>query len=460
MTPSYPCSSHSVASNSRRSFLKRVVAGAIAMPLFGCSAKKQKPPNIVLIISDDQGWNDYGFMGHKTIQTPHLDKLASESVLFTRGYVAAPLCCPSLASIITGLHPHQHKVTSNDPPFNKKGARWDAGKWSPERRQLRERIIANFTVPTLPKMLAQQGYSSLQTGKWWMGHYSNGGFTHGMTHGDMDRGGRHGDEGLEIGRKGMQPIFDFINDVGEQPFFIWYAPFLPHTPHNPPERLLNKYRDKSESLHVARYWAMCEWFDETCGDLLDFLDNKGLADNTMILYVCDNGWIQRPEKGGYAVRSKRTPYEGGIRTPIMVKWPGHTTPKRDKTTLVSSIDLAPTILKACGLEATAEMQGADLLNEIVLEKRNLVYGAAYTHDAVDPEKPLTSLQYSYIVKDEWKMIQPSGQNETKVEPELYQVMTDPQETTNVAEENGDVVIYLQEQINKWFPGTVPSKEVM
>ena len=94
----------------------------------------------------------------------------------------------------------------------------------------------------------------------------------------------------------MQPIYDFIADAQSdgKPFFVWYAPMLPHTPHNPPERLLAKYQDKTPSPHVAKYWAMVEWFDETCGQLLDHLDKQGLAENTIVCYVTDNGWIQDP----------------------------------------------------------------------------------------------------------------------------------------------------------------------
>jgi uncharacterized sulfatase len=109
------------AASPRRDFLKTVglASGALALgrsALGAEPASDDRPPNVVLIISDDQHWADYGFMGHPHIQTPRLDKLAQESVLFTRGYVTAPLCCPSLASLVTGLHPHQNGVTSNDPP--------------------------------------------------------------------------------------------------------------------------------------------------------------------------------------------------------------------------------------------------------------------------------------------------------------------------------------------------------
>ena len=441
----------------RRKFIGGILAVTGVMILYGCFSHQQKQnnlPNIVLIISDDQGWGDYGFMGHKNIKTPNLDKLASESMVFTRGYITAPLCAPSLASIITGLHPHQNKKTSNDPPYL---SRWNSDKgWPMERRYLREKEIYNFTkFQTIPEKLKELRYWSLQTGKWWMGSYRMGGFTHGMTHGDMDRGGRHGDKGLDIGRKTMQPIYDFIEYTDNQPFFIWYAPFLPHNPHNPPERILKKYRKETVSIHTARYWANCEWFDETCGDLLNYLKKKGIENNTLVLYVCDNGWIQDFNSILYAERSKRTPYESGIRTPIMIKWPGHVSPKFDETTLVSSIDLAPTILKACGLDITADMQGVDLLDKISFKNRKAVFGAAYTHDAVDINNPVSSLKYTYVLEGEWKLILPSGRNDKDSDPELYHVMEDPDETMNLAAVNPEKVKYLKQLIKEWWSEAVP-----
>jgi len=216
-------------------------------------------PNIVILLSDDQGWTDYGFMGHPQIQTPHLDRLAKQSVVFTRGYTPTSLCRSSLMTIISGLYPHRHLVTGNDPP---KGT---------DRREMLRHVRR---TPTLPKLLAEQGYVSFQTGKWWEGNFAEGGFTAGMTHGDPERGGRHGDEGLKIGRQGLQPIYDFLEANKGKPFFLWYAPMLPHQPHNPPERLLAKYKEKTDSLFVAKYWANCEWWDETCGELLGYLDKR------------------------------------------------------------------------------------------------------------------------------------------------------------------------------------------
>ena len=273
-----------------------------------------KPPNIVFIISDDQTWTDYSFMGHKIIETPKIDRLAAQSLTFTHGYVPSSLCCPSLATMITGLYPHQTRITGNEPPIPV------GGKRTPEyARRFAEHVALIDAVPTLPRMLAQRGYVSHQSGKWWHGNFKRGGFTHGMTHGDPKRGGRHGDVGLKIGRQGMKPIFDFVKQANDKPFFIWYAPFLPHTPHTPPKRLFDKYAAKVDSPHVARYFAMVEWFDETVGELVNHIDKH--APDTIIIYVTDNGWIQEPGNRGYALKSKRSQYDGGTRTPIMVRWP-------------------------------------------------------------------------------------------------------------------------------------------
>lgn len=181
-------------------------------------------PNVVLIVSDDQGWGDYSFMGHKQIKTPHLDKLASQSLVYKRGYVPSSLCCPSLASILTGKYPHESKITGNEPPV-------PMGKPMAQRYKDPEFLtqvnrVTSFmeNSPRLPAELGKVGYNSFQTGKWWQGNFKTGGFTHGMSHGDQTLGGRHGDEGLNIGRKGLQPIFDFIETSKDKPFFYGTHP--------------------------------------------------------------------------------------------------------------------------------------------------------------------------------------------------------------------------------------------
>jgi len=284
----------------------------------------ESPPNVVFLISDDHCWTDYGFMGHPQIETPHLDKLASRSALFSRGYVPTALCRPALATFSNGLYAHQHGVTGNDPsPIpGDRAAPKEKGKGnakakgpaeSPEYAALREKLIAKMeNQPTLMELLGEKDYLSFQSGKWWEGTPSRFGFSKGMTRGFPNPGGRHGDDGLRIGREGMEPVFSFIDEAvaEKKPFFLWYAPFMPHTPHTPPQRLLDKYKAKGiTSDFVAHYFAMVEWFDETCGQLLDRLEEKGLTENTLVVYVGDNGWIQNPNGPGYAPKSKQSANE-------------------------------------------------------------------------------------------------------------------------------------------------------
>lgn len=415
-----------------------------------CSAN-DRPPNIVMIVSDDHAWTDYSFLGHEQVQTPRIDQLAKESLTFTRGYVPSSLCCPSLVSIITGLYPHQHKITSNDPPLPvaKQGAalRQDA-TFLAQRQQM---IGFIDDVDTLPRVLGRQGYVSLQTGKWWQGNFKRGGFTHGMTHGDPTKRGRHGDEGLEIGRKTMEPIFEFVDEAqrNEKPFFVWYAPMMPHTPHTPPERLLAKYRDKTPSLHVAKYWAMVEWFDETCGQLLDHLDKRGLAENTIVVYVADNGWIQNADAPRYAPRSKQSQYDTGLRTPIMIRWPGKVKPQQPES-LAMSIDLAPTLLAAAGLPAAERLPGINLLDEKAVADRTEIFGECFTHNAVDIDRPATSLRWRWMIDGHTKLIVPEPANEPEAVVELYDLKADPFEQKNLAAEQPDKVAALRTKLDGWW----------
>lgn len=407
-------------------------------------------PNVLLILSDDQAWTDYGFMGHDTIRTPHLDRLASQSAVFPRAYVPTSLCRPSLATLITGLYAHQHRITGNDPLLSA-GARREKYR-SAEHRALNERLIAHIEEhPTVPRLLGAAGYRSLQTGKWWEGNYSRGGFTAGMTHGDPDRGGRHGDAGLDIGRQGLKPIYEFLDAADERPWFIWYAPMLPHTPHNPPDRLLAKYTQEGKSVHVARYQAMCELWDETCGELLKGLDDRGLTSNTLVVYVTDNGWIQDPEAPRYAPRSKRSPNEGGVRSPILLRWPGHIEPARYET-LVSSIDLAPTMLAAAGVAAPPELPGLNLL-EVCRNggrsDRGQLFGEIFEHDIPDVDDAAKGLLYRWTIAGDWKLILPTGDGS----PELYNVTADPHEQSNVASQQPARVQKMTADINAWWPAS-------
>ena len=430
------------------------------------------PPNILLILSDDQSWNDYSFMGHNQIKTPHLDKLAAESLTYTRGYVPAPLCRPSLASLFTGLYPHQHGITGNDlnGPNGKK-----ASRKNPEGAKLHQQLYDQFKqCKGLASELTKKGYLSLQTGKWWESTPQSSGFTHAMTHADPKRGGRHGDAGLIVSRKGIDDVRAFLNDAkaAKKPFFIWHAPFLPHTPHNPPKELFEKYKTKVDSASVARYYAMVDWFDQTCGELLGELDKRGLSENTIVIYVTDNGWIQNPNGGGYAPLSKQDVHEGGVRTPIMIKWKGQITPLMDKITPVSSIDIPPTILKLAGSDVPKAMTGIDLRDTAALKKRNTVFGADHSHNIVGVDKRAANLESRYIVHGDWKLIihnhknfpppkygkiRNGKKNNPEGKPELYNLIDDPYELNNLAAKHTDKVTTLTKKLDAWWDGSEPKK---
>ena len=427
----------------------------ILLAAFAATLSYAKPPNIVYIISDDQTWTDYSFMGHKIIETPNIDKLAKESLTYTHGYVPSSLCCPSLATMITGLYPRQNKITGNEPPIPGEGKR--SAEYA---RRFAQQVALIDKGPSLPRILKDKGYVSHQSGKWWQGHYSRGGFTHGMTHGDPTRGGRHGDVGLKIGREGMEPIFDFIKDAGDKPFFIWYAPFLPHTPHNPPKRLFDKYASKVDSPHIARYYAMVEWFDETVGELVNHIDEKGLGKDTIFIYVTDNGWIQNPNARGYDLKSKRSQYDGGTRTPIMVRWTDKVKPAIS-TTPVSSIDMVPTVLHALDMKPTAGMRGLNLLDQEGINARKFIYGEIFLHNAVDTLDPGKNLTYRWGIEGGWKLILPHNENVTTRAAkgakgdgaiELYHLTKDPHETKNLAKQNPAKVAHLRKLINAEWDG--------
>jgi arylsulfatase A-like enzyme len=422
----------------------------------GGSPKVDQPPsvdrlpNVVFLISDDQAWTDYGFMGHPSIHTPHIDRLASQSAVFRNAYVPTALCRPSLATIISGKYPHQHRITGNDP------APEMADLKSAQYKSLQSQLIGFIdNQPLIPKLLATKGYRSFQAGKWWEGNYARGGFTHGMTRGFPEPGGRHGDDGLTIGRQGLGPILDFVDASvkADEPFFVWYAPFLPHSPHNPPERLLEKYKAHAPSIHHARYFAMCEWFDETIGQLIVHLDAKGLSQNTIFVYTGDNGWLQSDRSPNYALRSKQSPYEGGVRQPLLIRWDGVIKP-RDYEELASTIDLVPTIVSAAGCELPDGLPGLDLLPLIRDQQvlgRDTIFGEGFAHDVYDLNDPSQSLLYRWVRRGHWKLILTSDRKlgryadshpRSELRPQLFDLENDPHEETNIAAQHPNIVAEL------------------
>ena len=227
---------------------------------------------------------------------------------------------------------------------------------------------------------------------------------------------------------------------------------------SPPDSLYHKYRPLAENEPEARYMAMVEWLDITIGQLNNYLEQKDLTENTLIIYVCDNGWITNPEENlnpPYAPKSKQTPYEKGIRTPIIVKWPGKVSPRMDTSTFVSSTDILPTILKAIQVEVPATLLGVNILDKEAIKSRQVIFSEDFSHDIMDPEIPSRSLEHLVVLKSPWKLIIPYNDMVKDGSLQLYNVIEDPYETINRAEEYPEIIKNLKEELKKfWQPEEV------
>lgn len=416
--------------------------GAVSGSASGVANSSETPPNIIWIIADDQAYSDFGFMGHDLVRTPHLDKLAAESALFPNGYVPSSLCRASLATMITGQYAFEHGICFNNPP--------DGIPHSATFRLLEAQ-------KPIPHALKAQGYRSLQTGKFWEGMYTNGGFTDGMT-----QGTRHGDAGLRIGRKTMEPIKQFLGDIDNDPFFIWFAPYLPHAPFDAVETYKEPFRGKGLSRREIGYYANISWLDDTVGQLMDLLEASGKADNTVVMFIVDNGWL--PNRDGesfrdlqgrnlrFDARSKQSPYEGGVRTPVFVRWPGRIEPARYDE-LVSSIDLFPTTLAFAGIPQMEELQGINL-RPFVEQRGSLaprtIFGEIYYHNSLDLDDPKVNMTHRWARKGDWKLIL---NDHDQSAPELYNLASDPNEKIDRASESGqsDRIETIRAEIDQWWP---------
>jgi arylsulfatase A-like enzyme len=449
-------------------------------------------PNVIFILSDDQGWYDYGFMQRPGVdkaavdlnpsipqvaKTPAIDRLADEGLAFIHGY-SAPVCRPALASVITGTYLQQHWVTGNDL-VNFRGA----GNTRIDDTTVEARMQVLHPLPRT--LFNELGYTSFQTGKWWEGHHNNGGFTHGDTVNSIASGtaplqwsggsipsygrARHGDWGLMTGRvdyvndipapahpipyaNTVQTVTDFINVqvAADQPFFLWYAPFLPHDPFDPPAGLLAKYTALGLNSTDAKYYANIERFDGGVGAILDHLDSKGIADNTIIILICDNGRAL-----DFITKGKLTAYDSGVRSPIIIRWPDRIKPggaiePQIIRTPVDMVDMVPTVHHALGLPVFPEMRGVDLLDPAAVASRDTVCGSDHNVEILTLSDPTESLESRFAVRDGWKLI--LSTTGTKELYHLYDGSTpvDPHETNNLAVSNPQLVSELSLEIVNWY----------
>jgi arylsulfatase A len=452
------------------------------------SGRAAERPNIVYIIADDQTWSDFGFMGNGKVHTPNLDLLASQSARFVNGYLPTSVCRPSLVTLLTGLYPHQHQVHFNHGPPGNSG--FNRMKTAAEYLKAREPEFELIQkVPTLPGILAKEGgYRCLQTGKFWEGHWRNGGFTEGMTTftgppaAQTYGGGRkvpsgeivahgNGDWGLKIGRETMEPIKTFIADCESEkmPWLVWYAPYLPHQPHDSPERFY-KIAAATPGIapHEIPYYASIAQFDDTVGDLIRFVEKSSDLSRTIFVFVSDNGWSPstspekgRPEEFAHTKTSKRAPFDEGVRSPILIRWDGVVDPN-SYTELVSSIDIVPTLLQAaeCSQGGGIRMPGVDLIGAIQggsLDPDRPVFGEIYPGDASVLGHPERDIAYRWVRQGDYKLIVTHGENPWGgylKRDALFRVSEDAGEKVDLIErpELSGTVQRLRSLLDDWWPG--------
>ncbi len=441
------------------------------------------PPNVVLIIADDLGWPYLGFLGDENVLTPNMDILGEGGAVFEVGHATANFCRPTLQSLVTGLYPVQYEQQAGAIADDMMASKLipDGVDTDQERqilwRQYETTAIERFS--TLPRLLAEVGYVSHQSGKWWEQSYAHGGFSEGMTEtwewrDAVDLGDRWfftfmGGKGNEIGRETMEPVTDFIRNNAEQPFFVWYGPALPHVPLNPPDQFYKFFEDQEDLSESAKlYYANIAWFDWGVGEIIDTLRREILLDNTVIVYVNDNGWEQPPgveyaddhvtfANGG--PRGKGSFFDTGFRTPIMFYWRGKITPMRDDVTLASALDIMPTILDYAGARTPANLPGHSLRPQIeggqLSDPRDFFIGRMTQHRAgtnfrgepdASTEDHMGAPQSGYYRRDlRWHFVWISETDETA----LYDLVGDPGQLEDVSANRPQLVSKFKEDIEAW-----------
>ncbi len=449
-----------------------LAASALAAPAPDAAADADRLPNIVLLIGDDHGYPYFGFMGDDNVVTPAMDALAAGGVTFSLGHSTAPYCRPSLRTLATGLHPIEYQIRLNAHiEALREQTDWDDMS-AAEQQQWTTVHKANGmrTFDTLPKRLADKGYVSWQGGKWWENSYRNGHFDEGMTAGwDMSLFGTDaffhelmGAQGNELVRETMAPLYDFIDRNAEAPMFIWFGPMLPHTPLDAPYRFSKFYADKDLSESAKLYYSNITWWDQGVSDLMDHIESRGLLEDTLFIYLSDNGYEQDGNveyvtedgslddelaTGGFT--GKGALYDLSVRTPIIFHWKGRLTASFNESSLVSSLDIVPTVLDLVGVDAPADLRGRSLKpllegNRDRLNERSELIGYSDNRRVRDAMMGAPAEGY-YLRTHRWHFLWYADADEMR----LYDVTVDPRGTRDLAAARPDLVSRFKRRILAW-----------
>ncbi len=446
---------------NRRTFLQFSSALLLSSPW--AMAQSQNQPNIVFIFIDDLGWKDVGFMGSEFYETPNIDRLAKQGMVFTDAYANAPNCAPSRACLLSGQYSPRHGV-------------YTVG--SPERGQSRHRkliptpnkTVLSPEIVTIAERLKQAGYTCAHMGKWHLGNDPEAGpKAQGF---DINVGGNQAghprtyfspykNPDLEDGLEGeyltdrlTDEALSFLEKNQSNPFFLYLSHYAVHTPLQAKEDMVEKYEEKDPGpLHDnPTYAAMIESTDQSVGRIMKKLDELKLADNTLVVFFSDNGGhgaitTMDPLRG-----SKGMLYEGGIREPLIVRWPKKIAPGTTSDTPVIGLDFYPTLLELAGLkpEEDQPMDGVSLMPLLTQSgeiERDAIYWhfPAYLQAYQKGMGPWRTTPAGAIRVGDYKLIEFFEDGKL----ELYNLREDIGETKNLAEEIPDKTKELHQRMKAW-----------
>lgn len=445
-------------------------------------ANGKPKPHIIVITVDDLGWSGLSCTGSSYYETKYIDKLAEQGVRFTNAYAAASICSPTRAALLTGKYPARTGITDwiraeldgkNLPSNTKNPTEYvsEAGKPlqcppNPLFMELQEKTIAEY--------LKQEDYVTCHVGKWHLGpeewYPTKQGFDYNIagcglgfppSYFDPYETSNFNIPTLKPREKGEfltdrlgDEVVNFIKSNADKPFFINWNPYAVHRPLQGKKELINKYKNKRGDHHNNPvYAALTESVDENIGKMLECLDNLNLTQNTLIIFTSDNGGLLPVTSNLSAITSnlplrsgKGYPYEGGLRVPLIIKWPGIAKPGTLSNEPVITMDIFTTILEASGFGATAKSQGDGLSLLPVLKNSNYNFDRDLFWHFPHYRQVPDGIPYSIIRSDNFKLITYYDGTEN----ELYDLKNDPYELENLYKTKKLQATKLELKLKNWF----------